>query len=91
MIDAVRRIFISYAHDSPGHMAAVRTLHDLLGTLAWVRELVSMIHLAKFTGAPASRAEELVAQIAAAVEGLSALTWQEETAPRPQAPLPIDG
>jgi hypothetical protein len=51
---------------------------DLLGTLAWVRELVSMIHLAKFTGAPAARAEELVAQIAAAVEGLSAVTWQQE-------------
>lgn len=46
---------------------------DLMGTLAWVRELVSMIHLAKFTGAPASRAEELVAQIAAAVEGVSEL------------------
>ncbi|MBI3411077.1 MAG: hypothetical protein HY040_22310 [Planctomycetes bacterium] len=57
-----------------------RTLGDLLGTLAWVRELVSMIHLAKFTGAPASRAEELVGQIAAAVEGLSALTWQAESA-----------
>jgi hypothetical protein len=55
-----------------------RALADLLGTLAWVRELVSMIHLAKFTGAPAARAEELVAQIAAAVEGLSAVTWQEE-------------
>ena len=51
---------------------------DLMGTLVWVRELVSMIHLAKFTGAPASRAEELVAQIAAAVEGVSAVTWQEE-------------
>jgi hypothetical protein len=50
-----------------------------MGTLAWVRELVSMIHLAKFTGAPASRAEELVAQIAAAVEGLSEVTWQEES------------
>jgi len=37
-----------------------------------------MIHLAKFCGAPAARAEELVAQIAAAVEGLSAMTWQEE-------------
>ena len=48
-----------------------------MGTLAWVRELVSMIHLAKFTGAPASRAEELVAQIAAAIEGISAVTWQE--------------
>jgi hypothetical protein len=50
-----------------------------MGSLAWVRELVSMIHLAKFSGAPAARAEELVAQIAAAVEGLSELTWQEET------------
>jgi hypothetical protein len=49
---------------------------DLMATLAWVRELVSMIHLAKFTGAPASRAGELVAQIAAAVEGVSAVTWQ---------------
>jgi hypothetical protein len=55
-----------------------RTYQDLMITLSWVRELVSMIHLAKFTGAPASRAEELVAQIAAAVEGLSALTWQDE-------------
>jgi hypothetical protein len=57
-----------------------RAYEDLIGTLAWVRELVSMIHLAKFTGAPASRAEELVAQIAATVEGLSELTWQEEPA-----------
>jgi hypothetical protein len=56
-----------------------RAYEDLMGTLAWVRELVSMIHLAKFTGAPASRAEELVAQIAAAVEGLSELTWQDES------------
>jgi hypothetical protein len=50
---------------------------ELMATLAWVRELVSMIHLAKFTGAPASRAEELVGQIAAAVEGLSEVTWQD--------------
>jgi hypothetical protein len=49
---------------------------DLMGTLTWVREPVSMIHLAKITGAPASRAGELVAQIAAAVEGISAVTWQ---------------
>ncbi len=49
----------------------------LMATSAWIRELVSMIHLAKFTGAPASRAEELVAQIAAAVEGVSAIAWQE--------------
>jgi hypothetical protein len=54
-----------------------RAHDDLMGTLAWVRELVSMIHLAKYTGAPASRAEELVAQIAAAIEGISAVTWQD--------------
>ncbi len=60
------------------HRLRERAYDDLMGTLAWVRELVSMIHLAKFTGAPASRAEELVAQIAAAVEGLSeVVTWEE--------------
>ncbi len=58
-----------------------RAYDDLMGSLAWVRELVSMIHLAKFSGAPAARAEELVAQIAAAVEGLSELTWQEGAQP----------
>ena len=51
---------------------------DLMATLAWVRELVTMIHLARFSGAPASRAEELVVQIAAAVEGLSEVnSWSE--------------
>ena len=57
-----------------------RQMHsDLMGTLAWVRELVTMIHLARYGGAPASRAEELVAQIAAAVEGLSEVTaWSPE-------------
>ena len=66
-----------------------RAYDDLMGTLAWVRELVSMIHLAKFTGAPASRAEELVAQIAAAIEGISAVTWQDaqpESTVRPLRP-----
>ena len=54
---------------------------DLIGTLAWVRELVTMIHLAKFSGAPAARAEELVAQIAAAVQGLSEVSaWREHEA-----------
>lgn len=56
-----------------------RAADDLARSLAWVRELVSMIHLAKFSGAPAARAEELVAQIAAVVEGLSEMTWQDET------------
>ena len=56
-------------------------LDDLLATLAWVRELVTMIHLAKFSGAPASRAEELVSQIAAAVEGLKeASDWRSSRA-----------
>lgn len=62
-------------------LAAFRKqLHaDLIGTLAWVRELVTMIHLAKYSGAPAARAEELVVQIAAAVQGLSEVsTWREE-------------
>ncbi len=55
-----------------------RAYADLMASLAWVRELVSMIHLAKFTGAPAARAEELVAQIAAAVEGLSGVIWPDD-------------
>lgn len=62
-------------------LAALRKqLHgDLIGTLAWVRELVTMIHLAKFSGAPAARAEELVAQIATAMQGLSEVSvWREE-------------
>jgi hypothetical protein len=62
-------------------LAALRKqMHaDLIGTLAWVRELVTMIHLAKFSGAPAARAEELVAQIAAAVQGLSEVSaWRDQ-------------
>jgi hypothetical protein len=65
-----------------------RAHDDLTRSLAWVREVVSMIHLAKFSGAPAARAEELVAQIAAAVEGLSELTWQEDL-PSGQRPTGI--
>jgi hypothetical protein len=67
-------------------LRAVRQrLHDdLINTLAWVRELVTMIHLAKYTGAPASRAEELVLQIATAVEGLSEVaSWKEEDGSEP--------
>jgi hypothetical protein len=51
---------------------------DLVGTPAWVRELVTVIHLAKFSGPPAARAEELVAQIAASVQGLSEVSWWRE-------------
>ncbi len=60
-----------------------RRLHEeLVGTLAKVRELATMIHLAKYTGAPASRTADLVAQIAATIAGMSEVAeWQEETAP----------
>jgi hypothetical protein len=69
-----------------------RAYADLMGTLAWVRELVSMIHVAKFTGAPASRAEEIVAQIAAAVEGLSEAACEEEPIlDKDNAPVRMDG
>jgi hypothetical protein len=50
--------------------------------LAWVRELVSMIHLAKFSGAPAA-IWATSSSARAAVEGLSELTWQEEPATPP--------
>jgi hypothetical protein len=51
---------------------------DLMNTLAWVRELVTMIHLARYTGAPASRAEELVMQIAMSIEGISEVArWHD--------------
>jgi hypothetical protein len=51
---------------------------DLMDMLAKVRELVTMIHLAKYAGAPASRAEELVMQIATSIEGLSEVAaWCE--------------
>ena len=59
---------------------------DLLGTLAWVRELVSMIHLAKFSGAPAAIWATSSSARAAAVEGLSELTWREEPTAPPEGP-----
>jgi hypothetical protein len=75
--DAARRENIHRLKQIRGKMH-----EDLRGTLAWVRELVTMIHLAKFTGAPASRAEELIAQIAATVEGLSQAThWTHHEEP----------
>jgi hypothetical protein len=43
---------------------------DLLASLVGVRELVSRIHLARFTDAPASQAERLLAEIAGAVDSL---------------------
>lgn len=60
-------------HDNLAKLKLVRQRchDDLLATLAKVRQLVTMIHLAHYTGEPASRAAELVQQIAKAIEGLS--------------------
>src|SRR5947209_6237035 len=54
------------------HWQAIRqrALTELLATLTWVRELASMLCLARRAGAPAARAEELLAQIEAAATGL---------------------
>ncbi len=49
-----------------------QTEAHLLASLAWVRELASRIHLARFTDAPAARAEELLTEIAAGVETFTA-------------------
>lgn len=48
-----------------------RTQADLDQSLARVRELVSLIHLSRFTGEPAERADELLREIAASVESLT--------------------
>jgi hypothetical protein len=56
-----------------------RAHQNLIETLAAVREVVSAIHLAKFTDAPPARAEELIAQIAAAVHGLSRVSCQTDS------------
>lgn len=44
---------------------------DLLASLAWVRELASRIHLARFTDAGTARAQGLLRELAAAIETLS--------------------
>jgi hypothetical protein len=51
---------------------------DLAGTLTRVRELISQIYLAKFTGAPSSRGDELVLEIAESVESMSEVAaWSD--------------
>ena len=55
-------------------------LHDdLLASLACVRQLVTTIHLARFSGAPVSQTVELVRQIIAAVDGLGASAQVKST------------
>jgi hypothetical protein len=71
-------------HSRQQNLARLRQIReqayeDLTATLARVRELISLMHLAKFTGAPASRADELVLQIAVSVEGLSEVAqWRSD-------------
>lgn len=55
-----------------------QTREDLLARLAWVRELISMIHLAKFSGAPATRIQELPRQVAKASDRIADITLKEE-------------
>lgn len=55
-----------------------RTLADLFGMLAQVRELVSLIHLARFSGALVTRAEDLLAQLGAVGREVSAAPWRQE-------------
>lgn len=55
-----------------------KALDDLVGMLARVRELVLMLHLARFTDASTARAEELVAQLGAVVKESPATDWQQE-------------
>lgn len=59
--------------DNLQHLDRIRrqARDELRMTLARIRELVSMIHLARFGDAPPGRTQELVSQIAAAVELLS--------------------
>jgi len=88
-LDERRRKSLQARRDNMQRLAEIRrrARADMLDTFAWIRELVSMIHLAKFTGAPASRAEELVAQIAVAVESISIVAVNDHAAPS-DAPQP---
>ncbi len=70
------------------HQVREQAYEDLTASLARVRELVSLIHLAKFTGAPASRTEQLVLEIAASVEGLSEVAaWRDLPAPENESSI----
>lgn len=56
-----------------------RAYDDLMTTLAWVRELSSMLQLARFTDTSAARLGDLLAQVAAAGEGVPEITWPDDT------------
>ncbi len=59
-----------------------RARSNLLDMLAWIRELISMIHLAQLARAPASRTQELLAQIAAAAESVAVAVEDRSDSPR---------
>ncbi|MCX7422878.1 MAG: hypothetical protein NT013_25530 [Planctomycetia bacterium] len=62
-------LFEQSRQQSLAHLHAVRERlpHDLVSTLAAVRERITMIHVARFTGEPVSNVAELIAQIGAVV------------------------
>jgi hypothetical protein len=62
---------------------------DLLEALASVRELVSLLHLARFTGAPAALVDELIAEIAGAVHGLAPMNWRADMLDQPYRPTGV--
>src|SRR5262249_42482532 len=48
-----------------------RAFEDLVDSLTRVREIISTLHVLRFTGAPASRADELVCQIEGIAKALA--------------------
>jgi hypothetical protein len=61
-------------------------------TLARVRELISQLHLAHFTGASATRADELLSEIAASLESDSEVAqWRPEAERTEKKPAGLAG
>ena len=54
---------------------------ELMESLARVRQVAAMLHLARFTGEPPARAAELLADIEAAAERMQAATVPDESIP----------
>jgi hypothetical protein len=64
---------------------------ELMDSLARVRQVAAMLHLARFTGAPPARAAELLADIEAAVERSQTATVPDETIPAAANGISIRG
>jgi len=71
------------------HLTAVRNQaeQELTTSLSRVRELISLIYVARFTGTLAGRADDLILEIAASVEGLSEVAaWTDPCPVSPGVP-----